>query len=162
MLAGTYLGIFYIMKFPLFPLGLRYPVFFLLFMLLTAAVPFLSYYYVRTYRNKLCGGSIRFVTAWVYLLLMYVFAAIFAAVVHYIYFRYIDNGYIVHFYTSAVDMLKGNPIFPKEYQSQFKVAIDQMSSLTPIKIVFQLISQNVLYGNILALIVALFVMKRPK
>jgi hypothetical protein len=162
MFAGTYLGIFYILKFPLFPLGLRYPIFFLVFGLLSVAVPFLSYYYAKTFRDKVCGGTISFVTSWIFLLLMYVFAALLVAVVHYIYFRYIDDGYIVNFYTSAIEMMKDNPVFPKEYQSQFKVVIDQMSSLTPIKIVFQLISQNVIYGNILALVVALFVMKRPK
>ncbi len=162
MYVGTYLGIFFILKFPLVPLGIHNPVFSLLFMLLTAAVPFLMYYYAKVYRDKVCGGSIRFIQAWLFLLLSFVFASLLVAVVHYIYFRYIDNGFIINTCSTALDSFKGNPMLPKDSYNQLKEMLDQVSYLSPIKIVFQLISQNVFYGNIFSLIVALFVMKRPK
>ncbi len=162
MLAGTYLGIFFILKFPFLPLGLGNPFFYLLFVVMTFAVPFLMYYYGRMFREKCCGGHIRFFTAWLFLLLTFVFASLLVAVAHYIYFRYVDGGYILGKVSEAMNAMKGNPVFPKEYNVQMSAMLNEMSSLSPIKIVFQLISQNVIYGNILSLIVALFVMKRPK
>lgn len=162
MMFGTYMGIFWILKFPLFPLGLTNSFLLLLFFFLTISVPFLGYHYGKVYRDRVCGGSIRFVHAWLFLFLVYLFAAILTSVGHYIYFRYIDNGYIINFYSKAIEGMKNNPMFPKEYYSQAKDLISIYSGLTPIKIALQFISQNVFYGNILALITALFVMKRPK
>lgn len=162
MQFGTYLGILWIIKFPLYPMGLRYPIFQLLFMALTVAAPFVAYYYVRMYRDKVCGGSIRFLNAWVFTMLMYMFAALLTAVEHYIYFRYIDNGYIGNSLSAALHSMKGSQVLSQESMSLFLAAIDDFCSLSPIKQTLQLISQNVIYGNILSLITALFVMKRPK
>jgi phosphoglycerol transferase MdoB-like AlkP superfamily enzyme len=162
MLFGTYLGIYWILKFPLFPLGLRYPIFMLVFIALTLAVPFVAYYYARIFREKVCGGDIRFINAWLFLLLVYLFASILTAVAHYVYFRYVDNGFILNTYSSLINNIKDNPIFPKGYLDQAKLMIEQTRSLTPIKITLQLISQNIFYGNLLALITAFFVMKRQK
>jgi len=164
MLFGTYMGIFWILKFALFPLGLRYyPVLLLFFVLLTAAVPFLGYYYVWLFREKVCKGSIRFLNAWIFVLLMYVFASLLTAVGHYIYFQYFDNGFIFNTYSTIINTTtKSNPVLPKEYLKEANLMLEALRVLSPIKITLQLISQNVFYGNILALITALFVMKRPK
>lgn len=159
---GTYMGIFWILKFPLFPLGLHYPPLILLFFILTMAVPFVGYYFARIYRDRVCGGTINFLNAWIFLVLLYVFASILTAIGHYIYFRYFDNGYIINSYSSIIDSMKNNPMFPKGYMDQAKQVIEDFGSLSPIKIALQLISQNVFYCNLLALVTALFVVKRPK
>ena len=57
---GTYMGIYWILKFILFPLGFHIPFLSLLFVILTLAVPFIGYHYVKMYRDKICGGSIQF------------------------------------------------------------------------------------------------------
>ncbi len=44
----------------LFPLGFHIPFLSLLFVILTLAVPFIGYHYVKMYRDKICGGSIQF------------------------------------------------------------------------------------------------------
>lgn len=96
MLFGTYMGGFWILKFILFPVGLSVPFLLFLFMGLTLCVPFMGYYYARMYRNQVCGGGISFLHAWVFTVFMYMFAALLAAVAHYIYFRFIDHGYDKH------------------------------------------------------------------
>lgn len=91
MLFGTYMGGFWILKFILFPVGLSVPFLLFLFMGLTLCVPFMGYYYARMYRNQVCGGGISFLHAWVFTVFMYMFAALLAAVAHYIYFRFIPR-----------------------------------------------------------------------
>ena len=100
---GTYMGVYWILKFILFPLGLSIPFLLFLFFGLTLGFPFMGYYYARTYRDKVCGGSIRFLQAWVFIVFMYMFAALLTAVAHYIYFRFIDHGLIVNTYMGMFD-----------------------------------------------------------
>lgn len=100
MLFGTYLGGYWILKFILFPLGLTIPFLSFLFVGLTLCVPFMGYYYVRMYRNTVCGGGISFLHAWIFTVFMYMFAALLTAVAHYIYFRFIDHGFVINAYES--------------------------------------------------------------
>lgn len=165
MLFGTYMGAFWILKFILFPLGLKYNLPFLsfLFMGLTLCVPFMGYYYAKLYRNQACGGTISFLPAWLFTVSMYIFSALLVAVAHYIYFRYIDHGFILDTYATLLDSLAGSNVPGiEEYLKQLNEALDSIRALSPIDITFQLMSQNIFYCALLALPTALFVMKRPK
>lgn len=164
MLFGTYLGGFWILKFILFPLGLTEPFLLLLFMVLTLCVPFMAFYYVRMYRNLVCGGSIGFLHAWIFTVFMYMFAALLTAMAHYIYFRFIDQGFVLNAYETILNNVEGNvPMMPgmDVYIQQFKEVLSVMRTLSPIETTMQLMSQNVFYGSLLAIPTALFVMKRP-
>lgn len=162
MLFGTYLGGFWILKFILFPLGLAVPFILVLYAGLTICVPFMAYYYVRMYRNHVCNGSISLLHAWIFTVFMYIFAALLAAVAHYIYFRYIDHGFVLNAYESLLNTFTDKALPGMEvYITQFKDALSVMRSLSPIDITMQLMSQNVFYGALLAIPTALFVMKRP-
>lgn len=160
---GTYMGIYWVLKFILFPLGLTIPFLLFLFIGLTLGVPFMGYHYGRMYRNKICGGYISFLQAWIFTVFMYMFAALLAAVAHYVYFRYIDNGFVADTYLRILNEATKTQLPGMEpYMEQFKNMIDLISSLTPIDITLQLLSQNVFYGALLAIPTALFVMKRNK
>ncbi|KAA6314361.1 hypothetical protein EZS27_035016, partial [termite gut metagenome] len=89
---------------------------------------------------------------------MYLFAALLTAAAHYIYFRYFDNGYIVNKYAEMLDSsLSANIPGLEEYVAQVKEGMELIRSMTPIEITMQLMSLNVFYCAILALITAPFV-----
>lgn len=160
---GTYMGIYWILKFILFPIGLTIPFLLLLFVGMTLGVPFMGYYYVRMYRNKVCEGYISFLQAWIFTVFMYMFAALLTAVAHYIYFQYIDGGFILDFYQQSIAEASAKQLPGMEiYIEQFRLLIDQLGALTSIDITLQLLSMNVFYCSILAIPTALFVMKRNK
>lgn len=160
---GTYMGIYWVLKFILFPLGLSIPFLLFLFVGLTLGVPFMGYYYTKMYRDKICGGEIRFLHAWMFTVFMYMFAALLTAVAHFVYFRFIDQGFVVNTYTAIIDGFLHSDIAGIEtYSSQLKDTMNAISSLSPIEISLQLLSQNVFYGSILALPTALIVMKKKK
>lgn len=158
---GTYMGAYWILKFILFPLGLTIPFLLFLFIGLTLGVPFMGYYYARMYRDKICGGEINFVQAWIFTVFMYMFAALLTAMAHFIYFRFIDQGFIINTYTSLLDNTSqaGIPGM-SSYINQFKETMEVIRSLSPIDITLQLLSQNVFYGSILAIPTALIVKKK--
>lgn len=95
--------------------------------------------------------------------LMYMFASLFVAVVHYIYFRYIDGGFVFEAYRSILNQFKetAGPELTTSL-NQFEEAIDLLSGLTPLEMTFQLISQNMFYGMLMAIPTALIVMRKKK
>lgn len=163
MLFGTYMGIFWILKFILFPLGLTIPFLLFLFAGLTLGVPFMGYYYARTYRNQVCGGSISFPHAWVFTVFMYMFASLLTAAAHYVYFRFLDHGYVVNTVEAMVDAVaQSNLPGMESYISTYRDALEAARNISPIEIAMQMVSSNVTWGALLALPTALFVMKRKK
>lgn len=159
---GTYMGMYWILKFILFPLGFTIPFLLFLFMCLTLAVPFLGYHYAKMYRNKICGGTIGFAHACLFTLFMYMFASLLVAVAHYIYFQFIDHGFIINSYIQLWDELMTNTPALIENKEVIKETIDTARSLTSINITMQLLSWDVFLGSILAIPTALMVMKKAK
>ena len=143
MLFGTYMGMYWILKFILFPLGFTIPFLLFLFMCLTLAVPFLGYHYAKMYRNKICGGTI-------------------VAVAHYIYFQFIDHGFIMNQYVNLMQQVTTELPGMENEKEMLKNAIDSAQALSPIDITMQLLSSDVFFGSLIAIPTALFVMKRSR
>lgn len=163
MLFGTYMGGYWILKFILFPLGLTVPFLSFLFIGLTLGVPFMGYYYARMYRNRICKGYINFPHAWMFTVFMYLFASLLTAVAHYIYFRFIDHGFVISTLETQINLLaqSGVPGI-QTYTDMYKDTLETVRTLTPIDLTIQMISSNVFLGSLLAIPTALFVMKHPK
>lgn len=159
---GTYMGAYWILKFILFPLGFHIPFFSLLFVILTLAVPFIGYYYVKMYRDKICGGSIRFSHAVVFSIFMYMFASLLVAVAHYVYFQFIDHGFIVNSYIALWNELMTTTPALMENKEIIKETIDTVRGLSAIDITMQILSWDVFWGCILSIPTGLMVMKSAK
>ena len=135
------MGIFWMFKFIFLPLGFSIPLLQLFFILCTLFVPILGYLYARKFRNTYCEGTISFSRAFLFTACMYIFAAMLTAVGHYIYFQFIDQGFLMDMYRQQ---------------------LDTVAALTPIQLTFQLITQNVFYGILLSLPTGLLVMRYKK
>ena len=163
MRYGTAMGIFWTLKFVLFPMGMKMPLLLMLFFLLTLAVPFLGYRFARNFRERYCGGVIGFGRAFMFTAFMYMFAALFATIIHYVYFRFIDNGLIVNTYYDMLNQLSAGATGELQASiDQIRSALDVVAQLTPVEISLQLISQNIFYCVIIALFTALVVMRSQK
>ena len=164
MLLGTYMGVFWIVKFALFPMGVRTSFLMLLFVVLTCCVPFMGYRYLRLFRDQACGGVIGFGRAWWFTVLMYLFASLLTAAGHYVYFAFIDGGRLVvalqEMWQEAVEQdLPGVALYAETMEASF----EQIGQLSPIDIVVQLFCQNMYFCIFLAIPTALLAMRRgPK
>lgn len=162
---GTLMGVYWIIKFALFPLGLTRSFLLLLFLVLTIAVPFIGYRYARLVRDKVYGGVMTFSQAFLFLIFMYMFASLLTAVGHYIYFNFIDNGYILNTYSALLESVVFNDASTAgfdNYVNAVKEMLELAGSMTPIETTMQLLSSNMLNCSILSLITALFVMKKKE
>ena len=163
MRYGTLMGIFWTLKFVLFPAGMSMPVLLMAFFLLTLIVPVAGFFFVRQYRDRECEGVLQFSRAFLFTSFMYMFAALFTAVAHYIYFRYIDHGMIIATYQdmlSTMDQVATNGM--KESIDQFQQALDAIATLSPLEITVQLLTQNIFNCTMLAIPTALLVMRKKK
>ena len=95
--------------------------------------------------------------AWIFCLLMYTFAALLVSVVHYIFFRYVDGGFMIATYRSLLDELQNTMPEMNEAVAQYHQAVDLVAAMTPIELTIQLIMNNIFYGMLLALPTALVV-----
>lgn len=160
---GTAMGLFWIFKFIFLPLGFKIPFLQLLFLILTCSVPFVGYKYTKTYRDKYCDGEINFSRAYLFLIFMYFFAALLTSAGHFIYFNFIDDGFIVDTYMSQLNQLKSGVSGELETSvNQLIETFSTVASLSPAQITLQLFFQNIFYGSLLALPTALTVVKRKK
>lgn len=157
---GTYMGIYWIAKFTLFPLGFTNPFFKFLFIGLTLGVPFMGYRYARMYRDKACEGEMSFLSAWLFMIFMYMFAALLTAVAHYIYFRFIDNGFIAEQMTANIELFPTELPNMKEFVDLMNATIETMNRMSPIELTMQLLSSNFLACSFLSLITAPFLVRR--
>lgn len=163
MRYGTFMGIFWIVKFTFLPLGFTIPLLQMLFVLLTCFVPVLGYIYARKFRNIGCEGAVGFRKAFAFTFFMYMFASILTAAGHYIYFRFIDGGYLANMYLEQINALRSATAGElAASMDQAVTVIETLSSLSPLELTFQLMSQNVFYGIVLSLPTALFVMRKKK
>jgi hypothetical protein len=163
MRFGTLMGLFWILKFILLPVGFTIPLLQLLFLLLTLFVPILGYIYVRKYRERECGGELNFLQAFAFTSLMYLFAIVLVAMAHYIYFRFIDNGFIVNTCLEQLENIKYS------VSGEMETSVDQMiealnlaGALSPKQIMFQFVAQNLFYCGLITIPTALLATKRKK
>ena len=158
MMYGTAMGVFWILKFVLVPLIFTIPFTSLMFLGLTAAVPFLGYFFVRQYRNRYClNGQIGFMQAWMFSLLMYTFAALLVSVAHYVFFRYIDGGSMLATYNCMLDELQNVTPEMNDLVTQYRQAVDLIAAMSPIELTIQLVLNNIFYGMMLSLPTAFIV-----
>lgn len=163
MYYGTLMGIFWTLKFILFPLGMTMPVMLVAFFILTfIGVPVLGVSLVCQYRDRVCQGTLPLSRAFLFTTFMYMFAALFATIAHYIYFRYMDNGLIVGTYQDMLTQMSAiaSTEEMKASLDQFQQALDIISSLSPLDISIQLITQNIFYCTLLAIPTALLVKRK--
>lgn len=163
MYFGTIMGFFWIVKFILFPFGLDNPSLMFLFIALSMTVPYVGYRMARSFRDNICGGSLTFAQSWIFMIFMYFFASMLIAVAHYIYYRFIDNGHLADTYAHSYEQLKAIPgMIDKIEQYPYQEMIDALYNLTPIEITMQLLSSNMLFCSIIALVTAPFVAKKKR
>ena len=165
--AGTLMGLYWIIKFTFIPLGFSIPILQLLFMAFTLFVPVLGYIYTRRYRDRQLAGAITYGAALRFCSLMYLAATMLAFIAHYVYFEYMDDGFIVASYQEmfklAKDQLSGDdPGNMLQLFEQSEEAFEQLSEASALEITTALAWYDVWWCFILSLITGLVTMRRRK
>ena len=159
MNAGTMLGLYYVLKFCLFPLGLRSGLLSLAFIVLTVLVPVVAYKIMKRSRLSMDAPmELTVVGAWTFAMRMFFFASLLAAVAHYVYFAFIDGGSLLQALNDNLNQMAALPMEGVAgWQAQldtFRETFDSVATLTPIQITMELFVNNLFWGCILGLPIA--------
>ncbi len=169
---GIVVGMYYIVKFCLFPLGLHSVMASLLFLGLTVVVPFFVFLLVKRYRAQYCGGKLEFTRALAFSVLTMGFGALLAAVAHYIYFAYIDGGAMVGALVQSMEQLQRVDLSTLEdadanaiaqfgqYIEMMNQTAEQLQAMSAIEITMGMLSNNFSWSIVLSLPIALMASMR--
>ena len=150
---GTAVGAIWVLSFALFIVGLRHAAAANISLLAGIASIAVATMLVRNFRLNI--RPLRFATAWRLSLMTYLYATLLMAVAQYIYFRYIDGGYLAQTYTQllqepqAMTMLQA--MWPEqEPQEIVQTCIDLLQTLTPSTLTMQFLMYNLMLALILS------------
>lgn len=163
MNLGTCMGIYWTVKFALIPLGFQFSAYLIVaYSVLTLAVPFIGYRYAKIYRDKACEGYLGFGGACIFLLGMYLFASMFASVAHYIYFAFIDNGFLVASMNAILKAAAEIEAPSATDMDALNQSMDLISSMNATDITLQCLSSDIFMCSLISVPTALLVARYPK
>ena len=146
---GFVMGIYWVIKYVFFILGFSHPTANIVYWSLSCLVPYIAYKMTRRYRENI-GGKLGFFHAWQFGVLLYFFAAILVSLEHYLFYRFIaPPDLLVKTVSDMEEALK------ESGASQALLDAIKEIHVTPIQMAIQGIFNNVLYGIILSIPVAL-------
>ena len=162
MYYGTLLGAVWSIMYILLFAGSSNIVMLLLCSALFFASPFIAGFFAKKYRIEECNDSINFTQAWIFLFYMYISAALFSALISFIYLRFIDGG---TFFMSLQEILSAGAELPgtdEAMKQQMTALAETIGNTSATDFVWQILSNNMFNTSVLPLIIALFIRKNNK
>lgn len=130
-------------------------------LLMLATPPFMLWRFIK-FRNYALDGVISFARGLTYGCYCIFYASLLFAFVQTAYFQFLDGGHFVQIMHQALQTMEGvyqqNGVDVKQAME----TVDLMGTLKPIELAFVFMTQNLLLGALLSVIVAAIGMKRVK
>lgn len=123
--------------------------------LLALATPFLLGYRLKAFRNGALGGVISFRRAYAYCAYTFLYASLVFALVQFGYFQFVDKGSFAQLITETMRLVL--PIYEQNGMTKAEIqqSIDMITLITPTQWTFMFMMQNLFFGAIVCLPIAL-------
>lgn len=152
---GVLVALVWTASFAFYVAGLAHPALMMVAMLVGLASPVYAGKRLCHYRDGVLGGELSFRRGYAYTALVFLYAALLFAVVQFVYFRFLDNGFVA----SCLTALTSNPeamqaLKASGMESAFNDALAQMVAVRPIDYALSYFTTNVALGLMLGLPIA--------
>lgn len=161
---GALVGVLWVLSFAFFIGEFYEPLLGLVSIIIgTASIVFASLR-LRRFRDNVLDGVISFRRAFLYSILTYFYAALIMAAGQFIYFQFIDHGFML----SQYEEMTGRPEFKTMLNaygikpSEMQMAMDNIAALRPIDIALQFLTTNIILGLAVSLPMATMIKSRYK
>ena len=163
---GALLAVLWIASFACYVLGITSPLYGLLAVGLAVATPFFVAYRLGKFRDVGLDGVISFRRGWAYAVYVFCYAALLMALAQYLYFAFLDRGYLLHALTSIVSAPEARQAL-EQYglQQSMSENLTLLGQMRPIDFAINVMTANIMTGLLLALPIALFMRRsvaKPK
>ena len=161
---GAYLGIIWVIAFAFFVMQYSEPALGMVNMFVSVFSLFFAYSRLVKFRREVCDDAINFGGAYVHVLFMFFYAALIMGLAQYIYFKFIDGGYLLDTYSQIMlsEEFKEASKASGISVDNMKEALGQLSKARPVDIAINFLSMNIFGSFFLSVPMALFAMKRKK
>ena len=158
---GAYLGLVWIASFAFYICGLTSPALGLAAALLAVGSPVFAALRLRKFRDKARDGIISFRRAVAYYIMTFLYASLLMALAQYIYFAFIDGGYLVSTYSAIMSTPEAAAMLEASGMdaAQMSASISALAQTDPIYIVLNILSMNVTFGIMLSIPAAAIIKK---
>ena len=153
---GALLAIVWIGSFILYIKGISNPVLGLISMIALISAPFFAAKRLRKFRDYARDGIISFRRGYAYIVLAFFYSGLLFAVAQYVYFTYMDHGFLVEKFTEIINMPEYVQLGLKDTMQQ---GLNELAGMRPIDIALNMLTMVIIAGFVLGMPIAAFVQK---
>ena len=160
---GALLSLLWISCFACSIIGITNTFYGMVALLLMLVTPFFVGKRLAKFRDEGRCGVISLSRGWAYSVFVFFYAAILLAVAQYVYFAYMDHGYMLMSFTNALSTPEAKQMV-EHYgiQQAMNESIEMMGELRPIDYALNVLTMNIMAGIVLGLPIAAIIKRQPK
>lgn len=157
---GARLALLWVVSFTCYIVGIANPLYGMVAIVLMVATPFFVSRRLMKFRDEGLGGVISFGRGWGYSLYVFFYASILLALAQYVYFAYIDQGYMLQSFSEALASSEAQQMV-KQYGAQQMIdeSLEQLGQMRPIDYALNILTMNIMVGAVLGLPIAALIKK---
>lgn len=149
---GALLSVLWIGAMACYIRGLSSPMLGMIAMLLIVVSPFYAANRLRKFRDEAREGIISFMRAYGYTVLTYFYAGLLLAVAVFVYFDFMDNGYLLGKLVEVTNTEEGRQVMSAYGMAdEMKQGLEELSKMRPIDYALNMLTINISTGFILGL-----------
>ena len=158
---GAWLAVLWTISFACYIAGISQPMFTMAALLLMVATPFFVGKRLRRFRDENLGGIISLMRGWGFVVLVFFYGGILLALVQYIYFAYLDQGYLLASFSQTLESAETKQIVEMYgMQQAVSESLTLMEQMRPIDYALNVLTVNISAGIILGLPIAALLQKK--
>jgi hypothetical protein len=158
---GFFLALLWIASFTSYIFGLTSQIMALASILMAITSPFFVASRLKKFRDEGRDGVISFGRSYVYTIFVFFYGAVLLAVAHYLYFAYMDNGYLVNSFAKMMTSDEGKMLLEQYGMTQMvDESLAEMAATRPIDYALNLLTINISLGFILGVPIGLVMQRR--
>lgn len=160
---GALLSLLWIGALVCYVQGLTNPLLGMAAVVLVIISPFYAANRLRHFRDYAREGIISFMRGYAYTVMIFFYAGLLLAAALYIYFAFIDNGYLLGKFTEITNSEEGRQVM-KMYgmAEQMKEGLKQLASMRPIDYALNMLTINIMSGFFLGLPIAALMQRQVR
>lgn len=153
---GFFLSLLWIASFACYVMGITNGMLGMVAMMLAVMTPFFVAGRLRRFRDEGRAGVISFRRSYAYTVFVFFYGAVLLAVAQFVYFAYLDNGYLLSTFSKIVSSEEGKMLLNQYGMSQMvDESLTEMASIRPIDYALNILTVNLLIGSVLGVPIGL-------
>ena len=157
---GALLSLLWIGGFACYIQGLTNPLLGMLALLLIVVSPFFAANRLRHFRDYAREGIISFRRGYAYTILTFFYAGLLLAAVLFVYFNFIDNGFLISKFTQMLNTPEGQQALQLYgMKEQMAEGLKELAEMRPIDYALNMLTINIMTGFLLGVPIALLMQR---